>query len=196
MMSRMSRDSERLIATSSQTVGPFFHFGLADDATLGTVARSDTKGTHIRLHVRVLDGDGLPVADALIEIWQADADGNYVRPADPSSVATPAFTGFGRLPTAADGGCVFDTILPGRVADDDGAFQAPHINVCLFARGLLRQVYTRIYFDGSDGLETDRILSLVPEERRSSLLARPGVAGEWHFEIRLQGEGETVFFDL
>jgi len=196
MMSRMSRDSERLIATSSQTVGPFFHFGLADDATLGTMARTDTKGTHVRLHVRVLDGDGLPVPDALVEIWQADADGQYVRPADPSSIATPAFTGFGRLPTAADGACVFDTILPGRVVSGNGTAQAPHINVCLFARGLLRQIYTRIYFQGSDGLETDPILGLVAAERRGTLLATPGDAGEWRFEIRLQGEGETVFFDL
>ena len=91
---------------------------------------------------------------------------------------------------------MFDTIVPGRVAGQGGVAQAPHINVCFFARGLLRQIYTRIYFQGSDGLDEDPLLASVPLERRETLLARPDGTSEWLFEIRLQGERETVFFDL
>ena len=187
----------RLVATSSQTVGPFFHFGLADEATLGCLVRADTRGERIRLRVRVLDGDAQPLPDALVEVWQADADGIYVRPQDPMNVLAPTgFCGFGRLPTGADGACVFETILPGAVRDAQGRTEAPHINVCLFARGLLRQVYTRIYFEGDPALESDAVLAFVPRERRQTLLAQPIGAGEWTFDIRLQGDGETVFFDL
>jgi protocatechuate 3,4-dioxygenase, alpha subunit len=195
MMSRMSRDPARFTATPSQTVGPFFHFGLADNPSLGVLAGEGVKGTRIRLHVRVLDGDRQPVPDALVEIWQADADGQYVHSAA-DGTDPPRFTGFGRLPTTADGTCVFETILPGRVAGASGAAQAPHINVCLFSRGLLRQLYTRIYFAGTEGLESDPILSAAPVERRETLLARSDTANEWRFDIQLQGERETVFFDL
>ena len=194
---RMSQMPERLIATSSQTVGPFFHFGLADNASLGCLVRDDTRGERIELKVGVFDGDGAPVPDALVELWQADADGVYVRPEHPKDVMTPAgFCGFGRLPTAADGTCVFATIRPGRVPDVTGALQASHINVCLLARGLLRQIYTRIYFEGDPALGSDAVLALVPEARRPTLVAKPGGTGEWAFEIHLQGDRETVFFDL
>ncbi len=193
----MSQTPVPLIATSSQTVGPFFHFGLADHATLGCLVRPDTRGERIRLRIRVFDGDGAPLPDALVELWQADADGVYVRPDDPKDVlAPPGFCGFGRLPTGADGACVFETIRPGQVRDAQGRPQASHINVCLFARGLLRQVYTRIYFEGDEALETDAVLALVPEDRRQTLLARRHESGEWLFDVRLQGNGETVFFDL
>jgi protocatechuate 3,4-dioxygenase alpha subunit len=194
----MSRQPVRLTATPSQTVGPFFHFGLAQTTALGAMAAPDTRGERVRLRVRVCDGDDLPVPDALIELWQADADGHYVRPDDPSAPVAPAFTGFGRMPTAADGGCEFETIKPGRVAGDAGRLQAPHVNVCLFARGLLRQLFTRIYFEGDAGLDADPMLSLVPADRRRTLLATPvpGAANHWLFEIRLQGDRETVFFDL
>ena len=105
----------RPIATSSQTVGPFFHFGLADNATLGCLVRDDTRGERIRLRIGIFDGDGAPVPDALVELWQADADGVYVRPVDPAGVLSPnCFCGFGRLPTGADGTCVFETIRPGQ----------------------------------------------------------------------------------
>ena len=204
---RMSQTPVPLVATSSQTVGPFFHFALADNATLGRLVRDDTRGEHIRLRIAVFDGDGAPVSDALVELWQADADGTYVRPADPKDVLEPqGFCGFGRLPTGTDGACVFETIRPGAVFDAQGRPQAPHINVCLLARGLLRQIYTRIYFEGDPALESDAVLALVPEERRQTLLARverrptflarPGGPGEWVFDIRLQGDAETVFFDL
>jgi len=193
----MSQEPVRLFATPSQTVGPFFSFGLTDTASVGCLADPDTKGERIRLRVAVVDGDGLPVPDALIEIWQADADGSYVRPTDFSSTqAPPRFTGFGRLPTKPDGTCVFETIRPGRVADAHGRRQAPHIDVCLFARGLLRQIYTRIYFAGDDGLDEDPVLAIVPADRRHTLIAQAGGGGSWSFGIRLQGEDETVFFDL
>jgi protocatechuate 3,4-dioxygenase alpha subunit len=212
MMARMSTADERtrtrdtarepaagrLVATPSQTVGPFFHFGLVENTLLGRLAGEDAKGTRIRLQVRVLDGDAAPVPDALIEIWQADADGRYVRPADPTTTLSrpTGFCGFGRLPTAADGSCVFETIVPGRVRDPAGVEQAAHVNVCLFARGLLRQLYTRIYFEGGDGLDTDPMLNLVPASRRNTLMARSERDGEWQFDVVLQGEAETVFFDL
>ena len=194
-------DETRPIATPSQTVGPFFHFGLATDATLGDVARDEARGERIRLRVTVQDGEGSPVPDALIELYQADADGRYR--------AAP-FTGFGRLPTAADGTCVFETIRPGPVGDGRGATQAPHVNVCLLARGLLRHLYTRVYFAGDAGQDADPVLALVPPDRRRTLMATcldddqttPGGARAlasppvWAIVIRLQGDEETVFFDL
>lgn len=191
----MSMTPGRLIATGSQTVGPFFHFGLTTDPSLGCLVRSDTKGERLRLRIRVLDGDGVPVPDALVEIYQADAEGTYVA----AGTAAPAgFYGFGRLPTDADGTCVFETIRPGRVADGRGGLQASHVNVCLFMRGLLRHVYTRIYFAGDPALASDPMLSLLPPDRRATLTASPvsGDSGLWTFDIRLQGEAETVFFDL
>jgi protocatechuate 3,4-dioxygenase, alpha subunit len=160
----MSR-ATRLTATPSQTVGPFFHHGLADNVALGCLVRPDTKGERVRLRVRVLDGDSVPVNDALVELWQADADGQYVRPADPSSILTaPGFCGFGRLASDADGVCTFETIRPGRITTPEGQLQASHINVCLFARGLLRQLYTRIYFEGDPDLAADVVLARVAEE--------------------------------
>ena len=153
-------DGSRAIACSSQTVGPFFHFSLATNPALGSLIADDVPGERIRLRVRVLDGDGIPVPDALIEIYQADASGRY---------AQPPFTGFGRLPTNEDGFCVFETIRPGAPQG-----QAPHINVCLLSRGLLRQLYTRIYFSGDAGQDSDAVLALVPAERRQTLMAVPG----------------------
>jgi protocatechuate 3,4-dioxygenase, alpha subunit len=193
----MSRPPVRLTATPSQTVGPFFHFGLTNDVDLGCLVRPDTRGERIDLHIRVLDGNDAPVPDALIEVWQADADGNYVRPEDPASALQSAgFCGFGRLPTDATGACTFATIRPGRIATPDGRTQASHINVCLFARGLLRQLYTRVYFAGDPDVDGDPILSLVPDERRPTLVAQQTGAAAWSIDITLQGKGETVFFDL
>ena len=186
---------ERLIATSSQTVGPFFHFGLTVNENLGLVASPETPGEHIQLHVRVLDGAGEPVPDAVVEIYQADAAGCYASTGP--AAGPPSFSGFGRLPTGADGWCQFKTIRPGPVRTN-GIAQASHVNVCLLARGLLRQIYTRIYFKGDPALATDPVLTLVPEERRATLIAEPsaGEPGRWDFVIRMQGNEETVFFDL
>ncbi len=178
----------------SQTVGPFYHFGLTTNAALGCMAKPEARGERIRLRFRVLDGDSLPAPDCMIELWQADASGKYDHPADPArQSADPAFCGFGRLSTEPDGACTFHTVLPGRVDD-----QAAHINVSLFARGLLVRLVTRVYFAGDPALAEDPVLALVPEERRPTLLARPDphAPGQWNFEVRLQGEGETVFFEI
>jgi protocatechuate 3,4-dioxygenase alpha subunit len=178
----------KLTATPSQTVGPFFHFGIAPDVSLGCIG-AGVEGERIRLKVRLLDGDGAPVTDALIELYQADADGVYDR---------DGFCGFGRLSTGEDGACVFETLRPGRVPDGRGGRQAAHINVCLFARGMLRHLYTRVYFSDDPALAEDAILAFVPAARRETLVAQPihDASGQWTFEIRLQGRGETVFFDL
>jgi protocatechuate 3,4-dioxygenase, alpha subunit len=193
--------SERLIATPSQTVGPFFHFGLVHQGARGTMAGPGTRGEHIKLHIRVTDGEEVPVPDAIIELWQADADGRYVRPDDPARPAltgAPDFIGYGRQPTSTDGTCVFETIRPGPIGDPAGRVHAAHIDVCFFARGILRQIYTRIYFAGDSRLTDDVVLASVPVERRATLLATPmaDVPGQWSFDIRLQGANETVFFDL
>jgi protocatechuate 3,4-dioxygenase alpha subunit len=180
-----------VIATPSQTVGPFFSFGLTTNPSLGVVAAPGAKGERVRFHVRLIDGAAAPVPDAVVELWQADADGSYESP-------SPDFRGFGRLGTDADGRCTFETIRPGRAPGDRGALDAPHINLCLFMRGLLRHVYTRAYFAGDPQLATDPTLALVPEDRRKTLLAQPAADSttDWTFVVRLQGADETVFFDL
>ncbi len=183
----------------SQTVGPFFHLGLCADARLARLASPEANGDHVHLRIVVLDGDGAPVPDALIELWQADAGGRYNHPRDPCAADVDvAFRGFGRLATDDHGACLFETVRPGRVRDDRGGWQAAHVNVTVFARGLLRRLVTRVYFAGDSDLGTDAVLSLVPAHRRHTLIATP-VAGQpvqWSHAIRLQGEGETVFFDL
>ncbi len=193
----MSGEPRDLIATASETVGPFFHFGLATDLSLGVIADRSALGEHITLRVTVTDGDAAPVPDGLIELWQVDAGGAAASPPGPGSPPLP-FRGFGRLATGADGGCEFKTVRPGPAIGGQEPGQAAHINVCLFARGLLRHLYTRIYFDGDPGLGADPVLALVPPARRDTLLARPDPAQphSWRFDIRLQGQGETVFFDL
>jgi protocatechuate 3,4-dioxygenase, alpha subunit len=182
----------------SQTVGPFFHFGLTTNAALGCMARPQAKGERIRLRFTLLDGDGAPVPDGMIELWQADFAGRYHHPADTQAQPSdPAFCGFGRLATNTEGRCTFDTVRPGRVPDGRGGWQATHISVSVFARGLLDRLCTRVYFDGDPALAEDPVLALVPAERRQTLLARwDSAARVWDFEIRLQGERETVFFDV
>jgi len=186
-----------LSASPSQTVGPFYHFSLTADETLGCLATAAAKGERIRLRFRLLDGAGAPVPDGMIELWQADAAGKYHHPADTQQTEPdPAFCGFGRLATDADGVCVFDTVRPGRTPDGRGGCQASHINVSVFARGLLARVVTRVYFEGDPALSEDPVLNLVPESRRSTLLARRDDAGVWGFDIHLQGDDETVFFEI
>jgi len=195
----MSDEERSLIATGSQTVGPFFHFGLAENDELGRLAGPNAQGERLHLRVRLLDGDGVAVPDALIELLQADADGRYAQTGERTGDAVAStFRGFGRLATDEDGTCVFETIRPGRVPDGLGGWLASHINVCVLARGLLRQLYTRIYFADDAALADDGVLALVQPDRRDTLLAHPvaGALPTWAFEIRLQGERETVFFDL
>lgn len=147
----------------------------------------------------VLDGEGRPVDGAMIEVWQADSAGNYNAPTGgKGSEADPNCAGFGRMATDANGTCFFETIKPGQVPWNDGGLQAPHFNVSVFARGVLRRLATRIYFADDPTNHECPVLALVPEERRTTLLARadPRSPGDWHFEIRLCGEDETVFFDV
>ncbi len=189
--------------TPSQTVGPFLHVGLTP-APFGfrevfspTVADAGVAGTHIRIEGRVFDGEGTPLPDAMLEIWQADSEGRYAHPADGRPLASNSFRGFGRCPTAKDGGYQFATVIPGAVAGPDGKTQAPHINVGLFSRGILKRLFTRIYFAGNPANASDPILALVPAGRRDTLMAKPDPAkpGVYRFDIRIQGADETVFFD-
>jgi len=185
--------------TPSQTVGPYLHLGLTDSRSVPSLVGEGVKGQRIRLTCRVLDGDGRAVPDAMIELWQADADGNYHHPDDPRGAkADPAFRGFGRMPTGEDGTCAFETVKPGPVPGPEGKPQAPHINVSVLGRGLLNRLSTRIYFSDDSANDSDPALALVPESRRRTLLAQPDLAdsGRWRFEVRLCGEGETVFFDV
>jgi protocatechuate 3,4-dioxygenase, alpha subunit len=194
----MANDMD-LTPTPSQTVGPFFHLGCTGPASIGSLVTAATKGERIRLNCRVLDGDGLPVPDAMLEIWQANADGRYNHPEDSQEKALdPDFSGFGRLATDEKGGCAFTTIKPGRVAGNGGALQSPHINVSVFARGVLKRLATRVYFAGDTANAADPVLALVPSGRRATLLAQPdpGRPGEWNFDIHLCGQNETVFFDV
>ena len=188
-----------LIPTPSQTVGPFFHLGCTTNHSISCIAGPNAKGERVRLICRVLDGVGVAVDDAMIEIWQADSDGVYRHPADPrGQERDPNYSGFGRLATDKNGMCVFETIKPGRVPVDDGRLQAPHLNVCVFGRGIMKGLPTRIYFAGDPANGDCPILALVPEERRATLMARrdPGNPGGWYFDVRLCGERETVFFDV
>ncbi|MEO8049096.1 MAG: protocatechuate 3,4-dioxygenase subunit alpha [Acidobacteriota bacterium] len=190
----------RLIPSASQTVGPFFNFGLTTNPGLGIMAPDGVAGEHITLAFRVIDGEGLPTpGDSMIELWQADSQGRYRHPVDPRCAAADAnFFGFGRLETDPNGVCVFETVKPGRVPNGEGAVQAPHINVTLFGRGLGKPLRTRVYFAGEVANADDPVLSLVPADRRETLFAKPvtGQANAWAFEIHLQGEAETVFFDV
>jgi len=190
---------DRLRPLPSQTVGPFYHFSLTAKTALGCLVLPETKGQRIRVQLRLLDGDGEPVPDGMLELWQADASGKYPHPADTQEQpADPAFSGFGRLATDAAGVCAFDTIYPGPVPDGRGGCQAPHINVSVFARGLLARLCTRVYFAGDPALAGDPVLALVPEERRHTLIAQPDPAhrSQWNLDLHLQGEAETVFFDI
>jgi protocatechuate 3,4-dioxygenase alpha subunit len=187
-----------LLATPSQTVGPFFHLGLTTDArSVARMASSQAKGQRVWLCCRVFDGEGLPVTDAMIELWQADADGRY-HCGNENAGADAECPGFGRLATDQEGRCEFETIKPGRVRGPDGALQAPHIAVAIFARGLLKQLFTRIYFVDDPSNAEDPVLALVPADRRATLMARPEPArpNHWQFDIHLQGDLETVFFDV
>ena len=189
-----------MIPTPSQTVGPFFHFSLTSEKhTVPRIAGPEARGERLWLAYRVFDGAGEPLNDAMIEVWQADADGRYHTVGDNGEkTAGSAFCGFGRMATNEDGSCEFETIRPGRVPGPGGVLQAPHLEVAVFARGLLKQLFTRIYFAGDPANLADPVLMLVPEDRRETLMAHPDPVrpAHWLFDVRLQGEQETVFFDV
>jgi protocatechuate 3,4-dioxygenase alpha subunit len=206
--------------TPWQTVGPFFHYALpwmgaadlvAGEGDLGarpdlipaghnlleTVERPAVQGLAIEITGLVLDGDGEPVPDALVEIWQADPQGRYASDEDrrDGPESDPNFIGFGRASTSAEGVFRFRTLKPGRVPGPGNSLQAPHIAVSVMGRGLLKRLVTRIYFEDEAANAEDPILALAPEARRGTLIARRD--GEaWRFDIRLQGDDETVFFDI
>jgi protocatechuate 3,4-dioxygenase alpha subunit len=187
--------------TSAQTVGPFFaNCLLREDACRNVLVTPETAGERIRIEGQVRDGDGAPVPDALVEIWQANSYGRYNHPADQRDLLLdPAFIGFGRSGTDAEGCFWFETIKPGPVPFTGAQMQAPHISVAVFARGLLNHLLTRLYFADEPANSSDPVLLCVPPERRATLLARRDDAGGkviYRFEIVLQGVGETVFFNL
>jgi protocatechuate 3,4-dioxygenase, alpha subunit len=188
--------------TPSQTVGPFLAIGLPWPDGPNAVPPG-TPGA-ITISGRVLDGAGVPVADALVETWQADPDSRFAHPDDPRGAAAPAaagFRGFGRCATGPDGTYHIVTLRPGALPCSEGGQEAPHLDVSVFARGLLDRVVTRIYFaDETAANAADPVLAAITDPaRRATLIAladsdRPGT--EFCFDIRLQGERETVFFDV
>ena len=188
------------VTTPSQTVGPFFHDAL-DRLGWADLTAAGASGDKIRVEGRVLDGDRAAVSDAFLEIWQANAAGRYAHDEDRQDKALdPHFRGFGRVFTDAEGRYSFTTIRPGRVAGRGNALQAPHISVAIFARGLLKQLTTRIYFaDEGAANETDPVLSAIDDAGiRRTLLAAPveSALPTYRFDIILQGEGETAFFEI
>jgi protocatechuate 3,4-dioxygenase alpha subunit len=211
--------------TPSQTVGPYLHIGLPWPE--GPCAVPPDAPGALRIHGFVLDGAGDPVPDALIETWQAAPDGGFAHAGDPAAGQTggagdgsprsaqaggdagtdaapsrvapdpvPGFRGFARVPTDVDGGWTITTLKPGRVPSADG-LQAPHLDVSVFARGLLHRVVTRIYFGDEEAANAeDPLLRAVDPARRATLLARPHPDGGYRHDIHLQGPDETVFFVL
>jgi protocatechuate 3,4-dioxygenase alpha subunit len=207
--------------TPSQTIGPFFHYGLPWKGGADLVGSSDMgaradlfpaahyllappavrslpQGEVIEITGRVLDGKGAGVPDAMIEIWQANAAGRYCSSGDARTQIPldPHFVGFGRSSTSADGEYRFRTVRPGRVPGRGSELQAPHVAVSIFGRGLLNRLITRLYFADGEGNDSDPVLSAVPEQRRKTLIATSVALGSWHLDLVLQGSDETVFFSL
>jgi protocatechuate 3,4-dioxygenase alpha subunit len=196
--------------TPSQTAGPYVHIGLtpnfaeikgvyATDPGV-TMLTPDTVGERIVIAGRVIDGAGAPVGDAVVELWQADAGGSYAAPMGPNSNSAPAFLGWGRQPTSADGVFTFETIKPGAVTGPDGKPMAPHVALWIVARGVNIGLQTRLYFaDEADANATDWVLNKIADPlRRTTLIARKeeGAVPRYVLDIHLQGEQETVFFDV
>lgn len=199
--------------TASQTAGPYVHIGLAPEAAgfhifdnnFGPVLVNDqTEGERIIIEGRVIDGSGTPVRDVMLEIWQANAAGRYNHPDDrqQDKKVDPAFRGWGRACSDFDSGIWrFETIKPGAVTGRDGRLMAPHVNLWIVARGINIGLNTRMYFsDEQDANRRDPVLNLIEwEVRRQTLIGQREQRGGktvYRFDIRLQGEAETVFFDV
>lgn len=191
--------TDKLIPTASATVGPYFHIGLTwlNHTEMATAA---TAGRQIVITGRVVDGNGEAIPDAMIELWQANAAGRYDHPEDDreDKPVDRSFHGYGRSRTDNDGAFRFVTVKPGPVPGPGNTLQAPHVVVALFMRGLLKHLYTRIYFaDEAAANAADPILGLIDDEgRRATLLAQPGPDGTYRWDIVMQGDNETVFFDV
>ena len=204
----MSQSLNRLRESPSQTAGPYVHIGLTPNFSgiggvypqdLGaTMVNDKTRGERITVKCRVIDGSGTTLKDALIEIWQADADGLYNSPSEMRGTADPNFQGWGRIATDMDTGeCVFETIKPGRVPFRDGQPQAPHITLWIVARGINMGLQTRMYFgDEEEANAADPILQRIEHRVRVPTLIAPREGDAYVFDIHLQGEKETVFFDI
>ena len=186
-----------LQATTSQTVGPFFVIGF-EWMVVDNLAAPGVSGERVTIEGRVLDGDGQPVPDGVIELWQANAHGKYAHPDDTQDKPIEkGFLGFGRVFTDDSGKFSFTTIKPGPVPGPNGRMQAPHIAVSVFTRGLLRRLVTRIYFPDEAANAGDFMLSQVEPARRGTLIAKKtgGQAGALEWNVIMQGDEETVFFD-
>jgi protocatechuate 3,4-dioxygenase, alpha subunit len=189
--------------TPSQTVGPYFTMRLSAEGD-NVLTSPETIGERIRIEGRVLDGDRKHIEDALVELWQADSGGRYHHPVDDRGDLTPdpSFNGFGRCATDFQTGAYsFLTIRPGPVPHPDGGMQAPHVSLTIQARGMLNPTFTRIYFDDEAANADDPVLCSVPDSRRSTLIAQRVDSDEssvpmFRFDIRYQGDDETVFFDV
>jgi protocatechuate 3,4-dioxygenase alpha subunit len=178
--------AQRLGVTPSQTVGPFFAIGLPWPEGPNAAAE-DEPGAFV-VSGLLTDGEGAPIPDAVIETWQPDGSGDFAE--------RPGFRGFARVPTGDDGRWAIRTVKPGRLPGPDGALAAPYIDVSVFCRGLLHRCVTRIYFGDEEAANgEDAVLASVPAQRRDTLLATPTDDG-YRFDIHLQGDDETVFFDV
>lgn len=204
-MTRLDRWKE----TPSQTAGPYVHIGctpnfcdipgIYPEDPGSRMIRGNVKGQRIKIRGTVWDGTGTPLKDALVEVWQADADGLYPSAQETRGQADPAFTGWGRSPGDMDTGeFVFDTVKPGRVPFRDGRLMAPHVTFWIVARGINLGLHTRMYFaDEAEANSADPILSRIEHQNRvKTLLAQPEGDGTYRFDIRLQGPDETIFFDV
>ncbi|MGX5801084.1 protocatechuate 3,4-dioxygenase subunit alpha [Bradyrhizobium sp. Arg314] len=203
----MAQSLDRLKESPSQTAGPYGHIGLTPNfcgiggvyaSDLGsTMVDGETKGERIELRIRVLDGTGTPLKDALVEVWQADADGLYNSPAELRGAADPNFSGWGRQPTDMETGvCLFHTIKPGRVPFRDGRLMAPHITLWIVARGINIGLHTRLYFSDEEKANAeDPILARIEHRQRVPTLIAERQGDSYVFDVHLQGEKETVFFD-
>ena len=181
--------------TPSQTIGPFY-FGTLINGYRHDLAPPGVPGERIDVVLTLHDNQGAIVPDGLLEIWQANSAGRYNHPDDRRNLPLdPGFEGFGRASTYADGCSHFSTIKPGRVPWPAGGMQAPHINISIFARGVLNRLATRLYFDGDPANGEDPVLNLVDPARRATLIARRDGGGVWRLPFHLGGAHETVFFD-
>lgn len=184
-----------LFLTPSQTTGPFVAISF-ERTIVDEVAPPSVTGERYVIQGRVLDGDGKPVDDAVIETWQADAQGRYAHPEDTrEKLNEPEFKGFGRVMSDRQGAFRLTTIKPGRVPGPGNTVQAPHLVVIVFMRGLLKHLHTRVYFPDDPANAEDPILALVPPERRPTLIARAAGNNVLEWNVVLQGPDETVFFD-